>query len=39
MRNRGVILRFARESYKEKQDPCQFAASVIGPSRKSAESR
>jgi hypothetical protein len=25
MRNRGVILRFARESDKKKQEPCQFA--------------
>lgn len=26
MRNRGVILRFARESEKKKQEACQFAA-------------
>ena len=25
MRNRGVILRFARESDKKKQEACQFA--------------
>jgi hypothetical protein len=25
MRNRGVILRFARESEKKKQEACQFA--------------
>jgi hypothetical protein len=25
MRNRGVILRFARESRKKKQEACQFA--------------
>ena len=29
MRNRGVILRFARESDRRKQEACQFACNHV----------